>query len=58
MSLLDDWIAKAQQDRGSDVHIVAGLPVRVRIDGRLTDLTDYPSRFSFFITTAKYPGRE
>lgn len=45
MSLLDDWIAKAQQDRGSDVHIVAGLPVRVRIDGRLTDLTDYPLTF-------------
>ncbi len=45
MSLLDDWIAKAKESRGSDVHIVAGLPVRCRIDGRLTDLTDYPLSF-------------
>ena len=42
MSILDDWIARAQQERVSDVHIVAGLPVRGRVDGRLMDLTDTP----------------
>ena len=42
MSVLDDWIAKAQQERVSDVHIVAGLPVRGRVDGRLMDLTETP----------------
>ena len=42
MSVLDDWIAKAQQERVSDVHIVAGLPVRGRVDGRLLDLTETP----------------
>ena len=42
MSVLDDWIARAQQERVSDVHIVAGLPVRGRVDGRLMDLTDTP----------------
>ena len=42
MSILDDWIARAQQERASDVHIVAGLPVRGRVDGRLMDLTDTP----------------
>ena len=45
MSLLDDWIAKAKESRASDVHIVAGLPVRCRVDGRLRDLTDYPLSF-------------
>lgn len=42
MSVLDDWIARAQQERVSDVHIVAGLPVRGRVDGRLLDLTEIP----------------
>ena len=42
MSVLDDWIARAQQERVSDVHIVAGLPVRGRVDGRLLDLTETP----------------
>lgn len=42
MSVLDDWIARAQQERVSDVHIVAGLPVRGRVDGRLMDLTETP----------------
>ena len=42
MSILDDWIARAQQERVSDVHIVAGLPVRGRVDGRLLDLTETP----------------
>ena len=42
MSILDDWIASAQQERVSDVHIVAGLPVRGRVDGRLMDLTETP----------------
>lgn len=42
MSVLDNWIAKAQQERVSDVHIVAGLPVRGRVDGRLLDLTETP----------------
>ena len=39
---MDDWIARAQQERVSDVHIVAGLPVRGRVDGRLLDLTETP----------------
>ena len=42
MSVLDDWIARAQQERVSDVHIVAGLPVRGRVDGRHLDLTETP----------------
>ena len=42
MSVLDDWIARARQERVSDVHIVAGLPVRGRVDGRLLDLTETP----------------
>ena len=39
MSLLDDWIAQAKERRASDVHIVANLPVRCRVDGQLENLT-------------------
>ena len=42
MSLLDDWIAQAKERRASDVHIVANLPVRCRVDGQLENLTAYP----------------
>ena len=45
MSLLDDWIAQAKERRASDVHIVANLPVRCRVDGQLEDLTAYPLSF-------------
>lgn len=45
MSLLDDWIAQAKERRASDVHIVANLPVRCRVDGQLENLTAYPLSF-------------
>ena len=28
----------ARSKRSSDIHIVYGIPIRIRIDGRLTDL--------------------
>ena len=37
---LDTLIALAKEARASDVHIVAGLPVRARIDGAVRDLTE------------------
>jgi len=35
---LNDIIAKAQQMRASDIHIVCGIPIRLRIDGKLHNL--------------------
>lgn len=35
---LPEIIAKAQKMRASDIHIVCGIPIRFRIDGRLHDL--------------------
>ena len=41
MNLLDSIIAAAETRRTSDIHIAAGLPVRFRIDGELTDVDDH-----------------
>ena len=35
---LPDIIAKAQRLRASDIHIVCGIPIRVRVDGKLHNL--------------------
>ena len=35
---LSDIIAKAQRLRASDIHIVCGIPIRVRVDGKLHNL--------------------
>ena len=37
---INELIRSAQARRASDVHIVRGLPVRVRVDGRLENLND------------------
>jgi len=37
---IEQIIAQAQSMRASDIHIVCGLPVRLRIDGVLQDLND------------------
>ena len=35
---LSDIIIKAQRLRASDIHIVCGIPIRVRVDGVLHNL--------------------
>ena len=35
---MPEIIAKAQRLRASDIHIVCGIPIRVRVDGRLNNL--------------------
>lgn len=40
MLTLEDIVKKAQGDRASDIHIVKGLPVKYRIDGKLKSLTE------------------
>ena len=45
MTNLDTLIAMAKAQNASDVHIVAGLPVRCRVDGSIRDLTEEPLSF-------------
>ena len=35
---LDEIISKAQRLRASDIHIVCGIPIRIRVDGKLHNL--------------------
>lgn len=37
---MQEIITMAQKERASDIHIVCGIPIRIRIDGRLCDLDD------------------
>ncbi len=37
---ISDIIAEAQRRRASDIHIVCGIPIRIRVDGRLLDFDD------------------
>lgn len=37
---LEEIIAKAQRLRASDIHIVCGIPIRIRVDGKLVNLDD------------------
>jgi twitching motility protein PilT len=36
-------ISEAAIRRASDVHIVCGIPIRIRVDGKLVDLTERPT---------------
>ena len=38
----EELITKARESRGSDVHLACGVPPKVRVDGRLQNLTDEP----------------
>lgn len=37
---LEEIIAQANRSRASDIHIVCGIPIRIRVDGTLSDLDD------------------
>ena len=37
---MPEIIARAQKLRASDIHIVCGIPIRLRIDGKLQNLDD------------------
>ena len=41
MGLMDNIVASAEANRASDIHIAAGLPIRLRIDGKLCNLGDH-----------------
>lgn len=41
MGLMDNIVSAAEANRASDIHIAAGLPIRLRIDGELRNLGDH-----------------
>ncbi len=40
MYRIEEIIAHAAEQRASDVHVVSGLPIRFRVDGKLTDFCE------------------
>jgi len=40
MGLMDTIVEQAELQRASDVHIAAGVPIRLRVDGKLIDMDD------------------
>ena len=40
MGLMDSIVAQAAENRASDIHIAAGVPIRIRVDGKLCDMGD------------------
>lgn len=39
MMTVDELVAKAKQDGGSDIHLIAGLPPKYRVSGGLEDMS-------------------
>ena len=40
MMTVDEMVAKAKADGGSDIHTIAGLPPKYRVDGQLQDMCE------------------
>ncbi len=40
MLTVEEMVAKAKQDGGSDIHIICGLPVKYRVSGSLENMTE------------------
>ena len=42
MMTMEQLVAKALEDRASDVHLICGMPPKYRRDGRIENMTDVP----------------
>ena len=42
MMTIDELVAKARADGGSDIHLICGLPPKYRVDGELRNMSDEP----------------
>ncbi len=40
MLSVDELVAKAKQDGGSDIHLIAGLPPKYRVSGGLENMSE------------------
>ena len=40
MMTVDEMVAKAKKDGGSDIHIICGLPPKYRVDGQIQDMCE------------------
>ena len=39
---IEELVAKAKNDGGSDIHLICGLPPKYRVDGELRNMSDEP----------------
>lgn len=39
--MIENIIVKAAEMKGSDIHVVCGIPIRVRVDGKLVDMDSH-----------------
>ncbi|MBR4255966.1 MAG: hypothetical protein IKQ18_02290 [Clostridia bacterium] len=53
MMTIEELVAKAKADGGSDVHLICGLPPKYRVDGRLRDMCDTPLTESDCVAAAR-----
>ncbi len=42
MMTVDELVARAKQDGGSDIHLICGLPPKYRVSGSLENMSDEP----------------
>ena len=60
MMTVDELVARARQDGGSDIHLICGLPPKYRVSGGLENMSDEPlTREDCFSVKLEYaPGGE
>lgn len=56
--MVENIITHASEMRASDIHIVCGIPVRVRVDGSIVDLDNHVMTAEDCFTCAKEFGEE
>ena len=58
MMTIDELVAKAKRDGGSDIHIIDGLPPKYRVDGQLRDMEPAPVTMDDCMAMARYLAGE
>ena len=53
MMTIDELVAKARADGGSDIHLICGLPPKYRVDGELRNMSDEPMTEDDCIASAR-----
>ena len=59
MMTIDELVAKAKQDGGSDIHLICGLPPKYRVSGQLENMCDEPlTEDECFVYARELAGNE
>ena len=54
MTLIEELVAKAKADGASDIHLVAGLPPKYRLNGDVVNMSETPLTAEDCISVARY----